>query len=258
MVRYYLFPLKPMEMAKGSERISLELSRMVYMIGGGAIQPRLFHNMVLFLGHSNSQSKANLPQVYVPMTRFWAICRAGFTICEIMENIQKLLDALSGLIEQKNVLGIPNIRRCAGGVHDYSTTITASSWVVVRVIVVFGFSLFFLTLLRVPDDHLINLTKHFRCQPLAEVHHQRWVKGQLFIIIVGVPTEVLRVQVLLDLKCSLLIKIAILRLGNTGSQSQLLRLGHIAFVVGKQSGIPLLDLQPWNRLGFLHPTVAFL
>lgn len=39
-------------------------------MGGGAEQPRLFNNMVLFLGHSISQSKANLPQVYAPMTCF--------------------------------------------------------------------------------------------------------------------------------------------------------------------------------------------
>lgn len=44
-------------------------------IGGGAVQPRLFNHMLLFLSHSISQSKANLPQVYAPMICFWATCR---------------------------------------------------------------------------------------------------------------------------------------------------------------------------------------
>ncbi len=130
---------------------------------------------------------------------------------------------------------------------------------VIRVItIIFGFRLFCLTLLRILYDHLIDLTQYLRRQPLAEVHHQRWVKGQLFVIIARVPTEVLKIRVLLDLKCCLFVRIAILRLNDAGSQSQTQWLGHIAFAVGKQSGVPRLDLQPRNRLGFLHPTAAFL
>ena len=47
-------------------------------------------------------------------------------------------------------------------------------------------------------------------------------------------------------------------LNDTGAQSQTQRFGYVAFAVGKQSSVPLLNLQPGNRLGFLYPTVAFL
>ena len=130
---------------------------------------------------------------------------------------------------------------------------------VIRVIiVVLGFCIFCLTLLCVPHDHLIDLTQNFRRQPLAEIHHQGWIKGQLFVIIAGIPTEVLKIRVLLDLKCSLLVGVAILRLNDAGAQGQPQWFGYITFAVGKQSGVPLLNLQPGDRLGFLYPTVAFL
>ena len=77
---------------------------------------------------------------------------------------------------------------------------------IARVIIVIpGFGLFCLTLLCVPHDHLIDFAQHFRRQPLAEVHHQGWIKRQLFIIIAGIAAEVLQLGGLLDLKCSLFI-----------------------------------------------------
>lgn len=109
----------------------------------------------------------------------------------------------------------------------------------------------------IPQNHFVDLTQHLRRQPLAVVHHQRRIKRQLFIIIAKMPAEVLQVRVLLYLKCSLLVGVAILRLDNAGSQSQAQRLGHIAFAVGKQRGVPFLNLQPRDRLGFPDPTVAF-
>ena len=108
----------------------------------------------------------------------------------------------------------------------------------------------------IPQNHLIDLTQYLRRHPLAEVHHQRRIKRQLFVIIAGIPAEVLQVRVLLNLKCSLFVGVAILRLDDAGAQSQPQRFGHIAFAVGKQSGIPFLNLQPRNCLGFLYPTVA--
>ena len=103
----------------------------------------------------------------------------------IMEIIQKRLGVLSGLIEKRNILGITDIGRCTGGVHNHGAAVSACSWMIARVIIVIpGFGLFFLTLLCVLYDHLIDLTQHFRRQPLTEVHHQRWVKGQLFVIII--------------------------------------------------------------------------
>ena len=78
-----------------------------------------------------------------------------------------------------------------------------------------------------------------------------------FALRTSLPAKVLQVRVLLDLKCSLLVGIAILRLDDAGAKSQAQRLGHIALAVGKQSSVPLLDLRPGDRLGFLYPTVAF-
>ena len=195
-------------------------------------------------------------QVIFPGTL--AVSPGLLPICGIMENIQNLLGVFSGLVEQGNILGITDIRRCAGSVHDHGAAVSASSSMGVRVIIVIlGFGLFFLTILCVPHDHLVDFAQHLRRQPLAEVHHQRWVKGQLFVIIAGIPTEVLKIRVLLDLKCSFLVGVAILRLDDAGSQRQPQRLGHIALAVGKQSGVPLLNLQPRNCLGFLYPAVAF-
>lgn len=111
-------------------------------------------------------------------------------------------------------------------------------------------------LLRVPHDHLIDFTQPLRRQPLAEVHHQGWIKRQLFIITAGIPTEVLQVRVLLDLQCSLLIGIAIFRLNDAGAKGQPQRFGCVALAVGKQRSAPLLNLPQGIRLGFLYPTAA--
>ena len=122
----------------------------------------------------------------------------------------------------------------AGGVHDHRAAVSAGSRLAVRIIIVIlGFGFFDLTLLCVPHDHLIDLTQHFRRQALAEIHHQRWVKGQLFVIIARLPAEILKIWVLLDLERGFLVRIAILRLNDAGAQGQTQRLGHIAFPVGE-------------------------
>ena len=68
-------------------------------------------------------------------------------------------------------------------------------------------------------------------QTVAEIYHQRRVKGQLFVIIARIPAEILKIWVLLNLKRGFLVRIAILRLNDAGSQGQTQRLGHIAFPV---------------------------
>ena len=152
----------------------------------------------------------------------------------IVKSVQKLFSVLPGLVEQGNILRITDIGRRAGGVHDHSAAVSASSRLAVRIIIVIlGFGFFDLTLLCVPHDHLIDLTQHFRRQALAEIHHQRRVKGQLFIIIARIPAEILKIWVLLDLKRGFLVRIAILRLNDAGSQGQTQRLGHIPFPVGE-------------------------
>ena len=158
-----------------------------------------------------------------------------------MEHVQKLLGVLSCLTEQRNALGIPDVGRCAGGVHDHGAAVAARTGSIVRIIIVPAFGLFCLTLLGVTHDHLVDLTQHLRRQPLMEVHHQGGVEGRLFIVIAGIPAEVLQVWVLLDLKRGFLVGISILRLNDTGTQSQPQWLGHIAFAVGKQSGVPRLS-----------------
>ena len=58
-------------------------------------------------------------------------------------SIQKLLGAFSGLIEQGNILRITDIGRCAGGVHDHSAAVSASSRMIVRVVIlILGFGFF--------------------------------------------------------------------------------------------------------------------
>ena len=118
----------------------------------------------------------------------------------------------------------------AGGVHDHSAAVSASFRLAVRItIVILGFGFFDLTLLCVPHDHLIDLTQHFRRQALAEIHHQRRIKGQLFVIIARIPAEILKIWVFLDLERGFLVRIAILRLNDAGTQGQTQRLGYIAF-----------------------------
>ena len=116
----------------------------------------------------------------------------------------------------------------------FATAVSAGSRLAVRIIIVIlGFGSSDLTLLCVPHDHLIDLTQHFRRQALAEIHHQRRVKGQLFVIIARIPAEILKIWVLLNLKRGFLVRIAILRLNDAGSQGQTQRLGHIAFPVSE-------------------------
>ena len=92
----------------------------------------------------------------------------------------------------------------------FATAVSASSRLAVRIIIVIlGSGFFDLTLLCVPHDHLIDLTQHFRRQALAEIHHQRRIKGQLFVIIGRISAEILKIWVLLDLKCGFLVRIAI-------------------------------------------------
>ena len=154
------------------------------------------------------------------------------SVRRIVKNVQKRFGVLSGLVEQGNILRITDIGRRAGGVYDHSAAVSASSRLAVRIfIVILGFGFSGLSLLRVPYDHLIDLTQHFRRQALAEIHHQRRVKGQLFVIIARIPAEVLQVRVLLDLKRGFLVRIAILRLNDAGAQGQTQRFSHIAFPV---------------------------
>ena len=65
---------------------------------------------------------------------------AGFlSVCGIMENNQKLLRVFSGFIE----LGLTDIGRYTGGVHNHGAAVSACSWMIARVIIVIpGFGLF--------------------------------------------------------------------------------------------------------------------
>src|SRR5699024_7008617 len=88
-----------------------------------------------FAGHLGGMLAASrIFQIILPGTL--AVSPGLLSACEIMEYIQKLFGVFSGLVEQGNVLGITDIRRCAGGVHDHCAAVSASSRVVIRVIIV--------------------------------------------------------------------------------------------------------------------------
>ena len=72
-----------------------------------------------------------------------AVSSGLLSVRGIMEDILKLLGAFSGLIEQRNILRITDIGRCAGGVHDHSAAVSASSRMIVRVVIlILGFGFF--------------------------------------------------------------------------------------------------------------------
>ncbi len=62
--------------------------------------------------------------------------------------------------------------------------------------------------------------------------------------VTGDRVGVIGITRILNLKCSLLVGVAILRLDDAGAQRKAQRLGHIAFAVGKQRGVPFFNLQP--------------
>ena len=64
------------------------------------------------------------------------------SFCRVMEHVQELLGVLSGLVEQGNVLGIPDIGGRTGGVHDHSAAVSTSSRSIIRVIVILVFDFF--------------------------------------------------------------------------------------------------------------------
>ena len=43
-----------------------------------------------------------------------------------VENIQQLLSIFSGFIQKGNILGIPDMGRCAGGIHDYRVAVPST------------------------------------------------------------------------------------------------------------------------------------
>ena len=113
-----------------------DFSKRQLAINGIKVAPevgQLFSNG--FAGHLGSMLAASgVFQVILPGAL--AVGAGLLSLCGIMENIQKLLGVLSGLVEQGNVLGIPDIGRCAGGVYDHSTAVAASSRTLIRVIVI--------------------------------------------------------------------------------------------------------------------------
>lgn len=107
-----------------------------FAINGIQVTPevsQLFSNC--FAGHLGGMLAASCVfQVIFPGAL--AVSAGLLPVCRIMENIQKFLGVLSGLIDQRNVLGIPDIGRCTGGVYDHSAAVAASSRTVIRVIVI--------------------------------------------------------------------------------------------------------------------------
>lgn len=166
-------------------------------------------------------------------------------------NIQQLLSIFSGFIQKGNILGIPDIGRCAGGIHDYRAAVPSTiGLVIILVIVIFCFLCFL-------DDHFIDLSQNFRRQAFSEMHHRGRIEGQFAVVIARIPTEILQIWVLLDLQNSFHIGIPVFPLDETSTQRQLKRLGHIPGLGRKQIRVLCLNLVPWDALRFLHPAVVF-
>ena len=87
--------------------------------------------------------------------------------------------------------------------------------------------------------------------------HGGWVKRQMLVIIARISAEVLQIRILLNLKCRFFIRIAIFCLNDAGTQSKTQWLCNIPFSVSKQGRVPFFDIQSGNRLGLLHPAIAF-
>ena len=94
-----------------------------------------------FAGHLEGMLAASgVFHIVLPGT--FAVAAGLLPVRGIMENIQKLLGVLSGLIEQGNILRIPDIGRCTGGVYDHSAAVAASSRTAIRVIFILILSFF--------------------------------------------------------------------------------------------------------------------
>ena len=65
-----------------------------------------------------------------------AVSSGLLSVRGIVKNIQKRFGVLPGLVEQGNILRITDIGRRAGGVHDHSAAVSASSRLAVRIIIV--------------------------------------------------------------------------------------------------------------------------
>jgi len=76
-----------------------------------------------------------------------------FAVGRVMKNIKELFGILSGLVQQGHVLRIPDVGGGTGGIHDHVAAVAAASRMVVRIIVVVGLGLFFLTLFRIPNNY---------------------------------------------------------------------------------------------------------
>lgn len=88
-----------------------------------------------FAGHFDGVFAASCVfQVIFPGT--FAVGSRLLSVCGIVKNIQKRFGVLPGLVEQGNTLRITDIGRRAGGVHNHSAAVSASSRTVIRVIVI--------------------------------------------------------------------------------------------------------------------------
>ena len=86
----------------------------------------------------------------------------------IVQCVNQLFRILPGLVQQRYILGIPDVGQGAGGVHDQAPAVPA---LVIVLLALSG--------LGVTEEHFVNLSQYLRRQPLTEIHHQRWVKRRL-------------------------------------------------------------------------------
>ena len=175
----------------------------------------------------------------------------------LLQYINDLLGILASLIQKRHILRKPDIGRCTGRIHDQCTGIASACGRIRIIIVVLLLGYFFPLLDCILYNHLVDLAQHFRRQALAEVHHERWVKGQMFIVIAGITTEVLQIRILLNLQSGFFVGITVLSLNDAGSQGQAQRLCHIALTIGEQPGIASLNIRPGYCLRLFDPAITF-
>ena len=112
----------------------------------------------------------------------------------LLQCVDDLLGILAGFIQKRHILRKADLKRCTGRIHDQRTAVAATVSRRRRVIIVVNIFiiLFLMRLLPrfcIPNDHLIDLAQDLRRQPLAEVHHERWIKGQFLVIVSGIAQK---------------------------------------------------------------------
>ncbi len=117
------------------------------------------------------------------LMRLFAICTRLFAICRFMETVNHGFSIFSCFIKKLCILRILYLRWSTGGIYNQGSVIC---WRLFIITVIAGLSFI--------NNHFIDFTKDFRSKAFAEIYHERWIKGQLFVIIFRITAKVLKVH----------------------------------------------------------------